>query len=108
MRQLADKIRDRNPDQVKALRKAAKRGGHRWSKAMDKVRASLKADNRLEPGLQSAVISHWLSANSSTAQVAQDSMRATNMAGPRAIDALIKMVEELEQLPKELLGTELL
>ena len=75
--QLADKIRDRNPDHVKALRKATKRGGHRWSEAMDRVRASLKADNRLKPVLQSAVISHWLFANSSTAQVAQDSMRAT-------------------------------
>ena len=30
------------------------------------------------------------------------------MAGPKAIDALIKMVEELGQPPEELLGTELL
>ena len=106
--QLADKIRDRNPDQVKMLRKAAKRGGPRWSEAMDLVRSSLKADNRLEPALQSAVIYHWLSANSSTAQATQDSMRATIMAGPHAIDALIVMVEEMGQPPKELLGTELL
>ena len=56
--QLADKIRDGNPDQVKALHKAPKRGGHRWSEEMDRVRASLKADNRLEPALQSAVIFH--------------------------------------------------
>ena len=106
--QLADKIRDRNPEQVKMLRKAAKRGGPRWSEAMDLVRSSLKADNRLEPALQSAVIYHWLSANSSTAQAAQDSMRATIMAGPHAIDQLIVMVEELGQPPEELLGTELL
>ena len=29
--QLADKIRDRNPEQVKMLREAVKRGGPRWS-----------------------------------------------------------------------------
>ena len=48
---------------MKGLFKAAKRGGDKWSDALDRVRTSLRADDRLEPALQSAVIFHWLSSN---------------------------------------------
>ena len=61
--QLADCIRDRNQYLLKMLLKAAKRGGDPWSKALDRVRTSLRADDRFEPALQSALIFHWLSAN---------------------------------------------
>jgi hypothetical protein len=56
--QLADCIRDRSQDAVKGLFKAAKRGGDRWSEALDRIRTSLRADDRLEPALQSAVNFH--------------------------------------------------
>ena len=104
--QLADCIRDRNPDMVKMLYKAAKRGGDPWSEALDRVRTSLRADDRLEPALQSAVIYHWLSANKRTAQTAKDCMRATIMAGRQAVSELISMVEEWGNPPEALLGAE--
>ena len=104
--QLADCIRDRNQDAVKSLFKAAKRGGDRWSEALDRIRTSLRADDRLEPALQSAVIFHWLSNNRGTAQTAQDCMRATIMAGSNAADDLISMVEEWGNPPEALLGAE--
>jgi hypothetical protein len=91
---------------VKGLLKAAKRGGVRWSEALDKVRTSLRADDRLEPALQSAVIFHWLSNHRGTAQTAQDCMRATIMAGSNAADDLIAMVEEWDNPPEALLGAE--
>ena len=61
--QLVDCVRDRNQDAVKGLFKVAKRGGDRWSEPLDMVRTSLRADDRLEPALQSAVNFHWLSNN---------------------------------------------
>ena len=104
--QLADCIRERNPDMIKSLRKAAKRGGDPWSEALDRVRTSLKADDRLEPALQSAVIFHWMAANKSSAQAAKDCMRATIMAGRKAVTELISMVEEWGNPPEALLGAE--
>ena len=61
--QLADCIKDRNPDMLKMLLRAAKKGGDPWSEALDRFRTSLRADDRLESALQSAVIYHWLPAN---------------------------------------------
>ena len=52
------------------------------------------------------MIYHWLSANKRTAQTAKDCMRATIMAGSKAIAELISMVEEWGNPPEALLGAE--